>query len=155
MLTVKEIMNRNVYSIRKDATIRELLNLFVDKNVTGVPVVDDKGLLVGMISDADILGQIHEPPSLIDFMTHVFVLDAELIFTGEIYNLLDKPVHTIMTRKLYTVTEDTSLTQVARTLSKHKFKKMPVLDGGKLIGVVNRGNVLSYLVKEFLQKEKT
>lgn len=153
MLTVREIMNRNVYSIRKDATIRDLLNLFVEKNISGVPVVDENGLLVGIISDADILGQIHEPPSFIDFMTQVFVLDTEMIFMGEVYNLLDKPVHTIMTKKLYTVTEDTSLTHVARTLSKHKFKKLPVVDGRKLIGIVNRSNVLSYLVREFLQKE--
>lgn len=152
MVTVKELINRDFYTIKAGEKVRDLLKLFVEKQVSGVPVVDENGGLVGIITDADILGQIHKPTSLLDTMTYIMIFDTDAIVSGEIDNLIEKPVHELMTRKVITVTLYDSLSDVARIFSKRKFKKVPVVDGQKLIGVVSRGDMVRYLVREFLQK---
>lgn len=156
MVTTKDLMRTDVYSIRKEAKISELLNLFVEKQVTGVPVVDENNMLVGIISDADILGQINESSSFIDFMSYmsymVVLEDDEENLSEKIRELLDLQVADLMTKKVLTVTADTCLTDVAKTLSKRKFKKLPVVEGQKLIGTITRGDVIRYLVRQFLNE---
>lgn len=154
MVTVKELMNTDIYSIRAREKVRDLLNIFVDKQVSGVPVVDDDNILVGIITDADILAEIREVPSLIDVMTYVIVLNAEAIFLEKLYALLERPVHELMTKKVVSVTENATISDVAQILIRRKFKKLPVVKGKKLIGVVSRGDVVRYMVREFLSKNK-
>lgn len=152
MATVKEIMNNDIYYIEAKKTVRDLLDLFAEKQVSGVPVVDENNKLVGIITDADVLARIQKQPTLIDVMTYVVILDADAITSGEINKLLDKRVSELMTRKVITVNEDTDLAEVAQILSKRKFKKVPVVNKGKLTGVVSRGDMVRYLMREFLQK---
>jgi len=150
MVNVKDLMIKEVYSIIANTKIRDLLTLFVEKQVSGVPVVNENNELVGIITDADILGEIHDPPSLIDVMTYVAAFDNTTIIIEEIQELLDRPVYELMSKKVVTVKEDTRLSQVAQIFSRRKFKKIPVVHGKKLIGVLSRGDVVRYLVKEFI-----
>ena len=150
MVTVKDLMRNEVYSIHANTNVRDLLNLFVEKQITGAPVVKENNELVGIITDADVLGEIYDPPSLIDVMTYVAAFDTEALFLEEIHALLEKPVIDLMTKKVITVTEDTRLSKVAQIFSKRKFKKIPVVSEQKIIGVVSRGDVVRYLVQKFI-----
>ena len=152
MASAKELMNTDVYSIQADMKVIELLELFEEKKVSGVPVVDQENLLVGIITIGDVLGRIHKPLPFFDAMIYIAVLDTEAIIKGEIYDVLEKPVSELMTRKVITVTEDTGFADIAKLLSKYKFKKLPVVDKKKLIGVVSRGEVVRYFIREYLQK---
>lgn len=154
MVTVKDLMRENYYSIGEQEKVRDLLMLFIEKQVTGVPVVDKDQNLVGMISDADILKQIKQPPSFIDFMTYIVVLDSERVMTEQIVDMLDRPVSELMTEKVITVEENTDVATVAQILSKRKFKKLPVVRGQKIIGIVSRSDVIRRLVQEFLKKSE-
>lgn len=150
METVKKVMNQNVYAISADSKIRDLLQLFIEKQVSGVPVVAEDNKLVGIVTDADVLGQIHEPPTFFDLMTYIMVIDSESVLLADIKQLLDLPVAKVMTKNVVTVTEDTKLTYAAQVLSKRKFKKLPVVRGGKLVGVVSRRDLVRFLVQEFV-----
>ena len=152
MVGAKELMNTDVYAIQADKKVFELLELFDEKKVSGVPVVDNDNMLVGIITIGDVLSRIHKPLPLFDIITFIAVLDTEAIIMGEIYGVLEKPVSELMTRKVIAVTEDTGFADIARLLSRYKFKKLPVVDGKKLIGVVSRGEVVRYFVREHLQK---
>lgn len=152
MVTVKDLMRKDVYSIRVNGKVRELLNLFVEKQVSGVPVVRENNTLAGIITDADILRELDESPSFIDALTFIMVVDTHVSLSEKVYSLLETPVEKLMTKRVVTVTEDTGLSDVAQILSNRQFKKLPVLDGDKLIGVVSRGDVVHYLVREFLKK---
>jgi len=148
-------MNTDVYTIQVDKRVFDLLELFDEKKVSGVPVVDNDNTLVGIITIGDVLSRIHKPLPLFDVMTFIAVLDTEAIIMGEIYGVLEKPVSELMTRKVITVTEDTGFADVAKLLSRHKFKKLPVVDGKRLVGVVSRGEIVRYFVREYLRKTKT
>lgn len=153
MVAAKELMNTDVYSIQADKKVFALLELFEEKKVSGVPVVDNNNQLIGMITIGDVLSRIHKPLPFFDAMLYIAVLDTEAVIMGEIYDVLEKPVSELMTRKIITVTEDTGFADIAKLLSKYKFKKLPVVDGKKLIGVVSRGEVVRYFIKEHLQKK--
>jgi CBS domain-containing protein len=152
MVVAKELMNTDVYSIQADKKVFALLELFEEKKVSGVPVVDNNNLLIGIITIGDVLSRIHKPLPFFDAMIYIAVLDTEAVIMGEIYDVLEKPVSELMTRKIITVTEDTGFADIAKLLSKYKFKKLPVVDGKKLIGVVSRGEVVRYFIREHLQK---
>jgi CBS domain-containing protein len=153
MASVRDIMRRDVYTVKAQDKVRDVLKLFVEKQVSGVPVVDDGNNLVGIITDADILRQVQEPPSFIDFMTFIMVYDSKAVMEEKMRAMLEKPVQKLMTTGVVTVTEDTSLSDVAQILSRRKFKKVPVVEGRKLVGVVSRGDVVRYLIQEFLNKD--
>ena len=155
MVIVKDLMKENYYSIGEQEKVRDLLMLFVEKQISGVPVVSKDQTLVGMISDADILRQIQQPPSFIDFMTYLVVLDSEKVMTEQIKEMLDKPVKDLMTKSVVTVEEDTDVATVAQILSRRKFKKLPVVQGKKIVGIISRSDVIRRLVQEFLKKSET
>lgn len=150
MVTVKDVMRSEVYSIHANSNVRDLLNLFIEKQITGALVVNENNELAGIITDADVLGEIYDPPTLIDVMTFVAAFDTEAFFLEEIHELMDKPVNDLMTKKVITVTENTRISKVAQIFSRRKFKKVPVVNGQKIIGVVSRGDVVRYLVQKFL-----
>ncbi|OAT80304.1 CBS domain-containing protein [Desulfotomaculum copahuensis] len=152
MATVRDLMRQDVYAVKARDKVRDVLKLFVEKQVSGVPVVDDRNNLAGIITDADILREVQEPPSFIDFMTFIMVFDSEAVMEEKMYALLEKPVQKLMTTSVVTVTEETSLSDVAQILSRRKFKKVPVVQGRKLVGVVSRGDVVRFLMHEFLSK---
>nr|WP_243137436.1 CBS domain-containing protein [Desulfofundulus thermobenzoicus] len=145
-------MRRDVYTVHARDKVRDVLNLFVEKHVSGVPVVDDRNNLVGIITDADILRQVHEPPSFLDFISYIVFYDGEAALEGKIQAMLEEPVRKLMTTDVITVTEDTGLSDVAQILSRRRFKKVPVVQGRKLVGIISRSDVVRYLVREFLKK---
>ncbi len=150
METVNKVMNTDVYSISADSKIRDLLQLFVEKQISGVPVVAEDNKLVGIVTDADVLGQIHEPPTFLDLMTYIVAVNSESVLLADIKQMLDWPVAKVMTKNVVTVTEDTKLTYAAQVLSKRKFKKLPVVRGDKLVGVVGRRDIVRFLVQRFI-----
>lgn len=150
MITAKDLMIKDFYSIEADTKVRDLLKLFVEKQVSGVPVVNKNNELAGIITESDILRGIHDPPSLIDVITYVAAFDSEAIISEEINALLNKPVNELMTRKVVTFRGDERLSIIARVFSRNKFKKIPVVSGQKLVGVVSRGDIMRYLVKNFI-----
>ena len=153
MVNAGQLMKKDIYTVGEEEKVRDLLRVFVEKQVSGVPVVGKNNTLTGIITEADILRQIHQPPSLIDFVNYFVVLDSDRVITGQIMEMLDRPVKDLMTKDVITVDEETSLAKISQILSRRKFKKLPVVDGQKLVGVINRSDVIGYLVKEFLLKK--
>ena len=153
MVNAGQLMKKDIYTVREEEKVRDLLRVFVEKQVSGVPVLGKDHTLAGIITEADILRQIHQPPSFIDFVNYFVVLDSDRVITGQIMEMLDRPVKDLMTKDVITVDEETSLAKISQILSRRKFKKLPVVDGQKLVGVINRSDVIGYLVKEFLLKK--
>lgn len=153
--TVKEIMRDNVFFIRENHNVKELLSLFIEKNISRVPVIGKNNTLAGIITDADIIRQIHEYRSVYEFMNFVVAVDAEALANTNITNLLDRPVKELMTKTIITVETDTSILQAAKIFSKKKFKEIPVVKDNKLVGILTRRDIIHYLVRNFLIKNES
>jgi CBS domain-containing protein len=136
-----EIMTTPVITIAPDATITEAAELLLAHRISGAPVVDADGKLVGIVSEGDLLRRVEAGTERrrswwLELFTRSETLASEYVKAH------GRKVSDIMTRWVVTVTEDTPLADIADLLEGHRVKRVPVLRDGQVIGIVSRANVL-------------
>lgn len=153
-MKVHDFMIQDVISVKPDTTVRELLTLFINHRIGGVPVLDSNQHLVGMVSDGDVLRYLSPKPEAVhDLFYTVYVQEAEK--EQDVLNRkMNKTVADMMhKRHLYTVHQDDEIEVAIRLLSQHHFKKLPVINSNKkVIGVISRGDVIYNLSKMIISK---
>jgi CBS domain-containing protein len=128
---VKDVMTTDVAAVRSDASYREMTALLRSRRVSGLPVVDAEGIVVGVVSETDLLTRaLERRPGR--WPHHKHVTTAELTACD------------LMTRPAVTTSPDEPVASVARLMSARKLRRLPVVDGqGHLAGIVCRSDVLS------------
>ena len=111
-ITVREIMTRDVITVPATMPVKEVAALLSDKRITGVPVVDEGGNVVGVLSEYDVISR------------------------------QGATVGDIMSPQVISVTEDTDAEEVASLLTNRRIRRVPVLAGGKLAGIVSRSDLM-------------
>ncbi|WP_020676938.1 CBS domain-containing protein [Geopsychrobacter electrodiphilus] len=140
MLTAKEIMSTNVVSVTPDTSLKELAAKFVASNVSNMPVLDNAGKLVGVISETDLIEQ-QKPlhiPTVMALFDGVFYLDSEKQFRKEVDRVTAQTVGELCQRNPVTCSPDATVGEIAGLMSQHKAHLIPVIEKGKLLGVVAR-----------------
>ena len=117
MVTAKEIMTKQVVSTRPSCKVEEVTRVLYHHGISGLPVIDDEERVIGMVTEADILGR----------------------KTGQdtVQDIVSKPAHTVC--------EDARLEDIAALLTEKKIKRVPVVREGKLLGIVSRADVVRAL----------
>jgi CBS domain-containing protein len=134
-----------------DASILDVVQLMLDNRISAVPIVDDDGQLVGLVSEGDLLRRVeigteaHRSWWLSAFRG--VASPAEDFIKSQCMNASE-----VMTKQMVTAREDTPLWQIAEILEKKKFKRVPVVRDGRVVGIVSRANLLQALM---MQKEMT
>jgi CBS domain-containing protein len=123
-LTASVLMEQEVKSCRPSDSGRHIASQITKLGIGSLPVVDDKGMLVGLVSEFDLL---------------------DILLKEQ--DLKDVPVERIMTRNVKTVQEDTPVDEIIRLLESHHLIRVPVVKDGKLVGVVARRDVLFGYIK--------
>ncbi len=146
-MQVRDFMITKVFTVKPSTTIKELLHVLNSHRIGGVPVVDDKDHLVGMVSDGDVLRYLYPKPQGIAGL--VYIIEEEKI-EDVLPEKLDKPVSEIMTkRNIIFVSADEKFERTIRLLSRHRYKKLPVVNGvGRVIGVLSRGDLINNISKK-------
>jgi CBS domain-containing protein len=138
---VGEVMRREVATMRPDSPITQVVELLLDKDFTAVPVVDNDGKVVGMVSDNDLLTR--------GGMSVTISLKraTDLDYVRELHDSLENPerkVSEVMTREVVTVAPDMVLGRAAKLMVEKHLKRLPVVDAdGKLVGILGRLDVLN------------
>jgi CBS domain-containing protein len=140
-MKVGEAMTRGVISIASESLMTKAAHMMLKYDVSGLPVVNAKGELVGIITEGDFLrraelGIEQNRGGWIRYVTDIGPLAAEYARSH------GRKVSQVMTKHVVTITEDTSLEEVVRLMEDHRIKRVPVLRGDKLVGIVSRGNLL-------------
>ena len=152
---VSEIMKTDVYTVSDEATIKDVLQMLVDSKTSGVPIVNAKRQVVGFISDGDIMKFIaKQNPRIIDMTSFITVWYDTESFEKKLHDLMDLNVMELATTKLVSVETDYDVDEVAIELGEKKIKKVPVLEDGKLAGVISRSDILRYILGTYLEKEE-
>lgn len=113
-MIARDIMTTNVITVGEDLKILEVCKVLTEKRVSGVPVVSKEGKLLGVVTERDLL----------------------------LHNPLVTSVKDIMTKQVVTVTEDTPAEEISRLLLAHSIKRVPVIRGEKIVGIVSRLDIL-------------
>jgi CBS domain-containing protein len=119
MAELKDVMTKKVMCIKKDTSVRDAIRLMAEKNITGIPVVEDDMTLLGIISEQDVLRLLH---------------------TFQEEN--DKLVSDFMTQPAIHFDESESLMDVCACLKDNSIRRVPVTSKGKVVGVVTRSDIL-------------
>ncbi len=144
MLTAKDIMTKNVVFVTPSTSVEELASLLVKNQISGVPVLDDEGLLYGMVTENDLISQnkrLHIP-TVVSFLDAAIYLESSKKFENEVKRLTATKVGDICARKVITITEDTTLVDIATIMTEKKVHLLPVLKNNKVVGIVGKRDLV-------------
>ncbi len=148
-------MQHEVYALQEDATVHDALFYFSDKHISGAPIVSANDAAVGFISDGDIMRYLREdehPPFAIDSSASFMAFrnpDAE--FEQKLDSVMNLNVLEIGTNKPITISANASIEDVCNLLSEAGVKKVPVVDGDKVVGIITRSTITHYLTRRHLE----
>lgn len=140
MLTAKEIMTTDVISVKPETSLKDLANKFVEFKFSNMPVLDEAGKLVGIISETDLVEQ-QKPlhiPTVMALFDGVFYLDSEKHFREEVDRVTAQTVGELCHHQPVTCSPDTTIREIAGLMSRHKAHLIPVVEGDNMVGVVAR-----------------
>lgn len=145
-IQVRDVMARNVISVGAHQTILEAVQLMLHNRISGLPVVDAAGKLVGIVTEGDFLrrgeiGTERQRPKWLEFLLGPGRLAEEYVHSS------GRTVEEVMTADPCTVTEDDSLETVVELMERRHVKRLPVLRDGRLVGIVSRANLMDALIE--------
>lgn len=141
-MTAKDIMTTNVLSVKGDTPISEIATLLLGRHISGAPVVDAEGRVVGIVTEGDLIRRADGQRRRSWWLTLFSAADA---MAREFVKSHGLKARDVMTPKVITVTEDTPLADIARLLEEKRVKRVPVVRDGRLVGIVSRADVLRAL----------
>ncbi|HLY32490.1 MAG TPA: CBS domain-containing protein, partial [Ktedonobacterales bacterium] len=119
-MRARDIMTHEVISIRPEATVHDAARLLSDYSISGVPVLAPDGRMVGIITQADLISK------------------------------EGKTVADLMTTRVISVSEDTSVDEVAQLLTSNRFKRLPVVRGERVVGIVSRADIVRMIASRWI-----
>ena len=124
--SIKEFMAKQLITFQSDTPIETAMESFLEKKISGAPVLDDQGKLVGVLSEKDCM---------------------RTLFESSYYNNLGGFVREYMSTDLKTINIHDTLSNVADEFIKSRFRRFPVMEGDKLVGQISRRDILRAIVK--------
>jgi CBS domain-containing protein len=150
MLTAKDIMTRDVVTVTPETSIEDLSTLLVSNEISGAPVVDADGAIVGIVTENDLISRnkrLHIP-TVVSFLDAVIYLESSKKFSDDVKRLTATKVGDICARKVVTITPDTTLTDIATLMSEKKVHLLPVVASGKVVGIVGKRDVVKAVAQQ-------
>ena len=144
VMKVRDVMTSPVISIEPESPVLEAVHIMLQRHISGLPVVDKEGHLVGIMTEGDLLRRVetgtqHRRPRWLEYLVGPGRLADEYTRSH------GRKVNEIMTADPLTVTEDTRLDEVVRLMEKRRIKRLPVVRGDEVVGIVSRANLVHAL----------
>ena len=151
MLTAADVMTTDVITVSPETPLPDIAKLLHARRITGVPVIDPTGAVIGIVSEGDL-------------MKHVNVIGEQrrswwlTLFAGQTVLAHDyakthgRRAQDVMTSEVISMAPKASLVEIASTLERHRIKRVPVVQDGRLIGIVTRSNLLQALATSDVSK---
>ena len=143
-MRVRDVMTPNVISVKSDESILRAARLMLQNRISGLPVVDANGALVGVVTEGDFLrrgelGTSRRRPKWIEFLVGPGRLASEYVQQS------GRKVAEVMTPNPLTVGEDDSLETVVQLMERRRIKRLPVMRSGRMVGIISRANLMHAL----------
>lgn len=150
-MLVKDFMIQDVFVARPTFTLKQLLQLFIENKIGGVPIVDEEDQLISVVSDGDILRYLAPKESVFkDYFTYVPVLPGKNLNETVNGKLNDTVSKLLRNNTITTLSPEDHLEDAIKVISQHHFKKIPVVDAeNRVVGIISRGDALRTLYKGF------
>jgi len=150
--TVADVMTREPITARPDTPLSEVIKTLAENRISGLPVVDEAGKLVGVISETDLMWRESgvTPPPYIMLLDSVIYLENPTRYERELHKALGETVKDVMTdHHVITIAPDKPIREAAQLMHEGGVHRLPVLDSdGQVIGVLTRGDIIRAMAAE-------
>ena len=148
MLKVKDFMTKEVITVSPETEIVHATKLLLENRINGVPVIDGTGKLVGILCQSDLISQQKKlpVPSFFTFLDGLIPLTSMKQFEKEVQKIAATTVAQAMTPKPVSVSPDTGIEAVAALMVDNNFHTIPVVEEGRLVGIVGKEDILRTLM---------
>jgi len=148
MLKAKDIMTVDVITAKPETTVEELARLLIEHKISGVPVVDGDDQLVGVVTENDLIkknARLHIP-TIIRLFDAYFLLNSDKM-EDEIKKMVAGTVDEICNKDIVSLTEETTLEEIATIMSEKNIHLLPVLRDGQVVGIVGKADIVKSMTK--------
>jgi len=148
MLLAKDIMTADVIAAKPATTVEELARILIEHKISGAPVVDDENRLVGIVTEHDLIrkNKRFHIPTMIRLFDAYFLLDSDKV-EDDIKKMVAITVDEICNKEVVSITEDTTLEEIATIMSEQNIHLLPVLNNGVVVGIVGKADVVRSMTK--------
>ncbi len=144
------IMKADVWALPATATVLDAVRLFAERGISGAPVVDEQGNAVGFVSDGDVMRALADQTSAFKSAYSFVVERGNADFDQTVAAVMGQPVAEIATLRVISVDLHDELSGICKVLADKHLKKALVMDGGRMVGIVNRSNIARYSMTSYL-----
>ncbi len=146
-MKARDVMISPAISVKPSASVREVAKLFLERRISAVPVIDDQGKLVGIVSEGDLMhrteaGTERKRSWWLQGLTGDETLAAEYVKSHA------RKVADVMTRRVITASPDFPLHEIASLLEGNSIKRVPIVKDGQVIGIVSRANLIQAVASD-------
>ncbi|MBE9171009.1 CBS domain-containing protein [Pleurocapsales cyanobacterium LEGE 06147] len=149
--TVADVMTPNPVTVNPQTSLPEAIKILAEKKISGLPVVNEAGKVVGVISETDLMWQETgiDPPPYIMFLDSVIYLQNPARYEKEIHKALGQTVAEVMSDKPIVIKSDRLVKEAAHLMHEKKIRRLPVVDReGHLIGIITQGDIIRMMAAE-------
>jgi CBS domain-containing protein len=149
--TVAEVMTTEPIAVSPETSLQEAIQILAEQEISGLPVVDDRGKLVGVISETDLTWQATgvDTPPYVMFLDSVIYLQNPAKHNQEIHKALGQTVGEAMSDRPATIKANQSVREAARIMHEKKVRRLPVVnEQSELVGMITQGDVIKMMAAE-------
>lgn len=149
-MKVRDIMTKDVLTAKPDTSVNELAKLMGAHDISGVPIVDDEGHVVGIITELDLIVRNTrlEIPRFIEVLDWGRIpLERPSHAQERLKHMLGTEARDVMTEKVLTIGPEADVEQLAESMVKHRVNPVPVVENDRLIGIVSRANLIDMMAQ--------
>jgi CBS domain-containing protein len=149
--TVADVMTSDPILVRPETPLKEAIQILAEKRISGLPVIDDAGKLLGIISETDLMWQETgvTPPAYIMILDSVIYLKNPAAYDRDLHKALGQTVGEVMSKSPITISPQKTLKEAAQVMHDRNVHRLPVLDSaGQVIGILTRGDIIRAMAAE-------
>lgn len=149
-MKVSDIMTQPAIWVMPDTKVEEIARLLVEHNISGVPVVDDAGRVVGIVTETDLVvrnAELHFPRFL-QILDSILYLESPKHFEEELRRMLATVAREVMSSPVIVVGPDDPLERAATLMVEKRVNPIPVVKDGKLVGIISRSDIVRLMARE-------
>jgi len=149
--TVAEVMSVTPITVTPQTPLKEAISILVENKISGLPVIDDNGDLVGILSESDLMWQETgvEPPPYIMILDSIIYLQNYSRYEKEVHKALGQTVGDVMSDKPITIESTQGVKKAAQILHDKQIRRLPVVNPeGKVIGIITQGDIIRAMAQD-------
>lgn len=148
-MLAKEIMTKDVISVKSKDLVEDVIKILMEKNISGVPVVDDDNHVIGIVTEGDLIYRSKKLriPTFFSILDGYVFLESTKTIEKQLKKMVGYRVEDVMTTDVITVDEEQTVEEVATLMTKEKINRVPVVADEQLVGIISRRDIIrSYSV---------